>query len=130
MAQALALVHLFAVRHVRCAEHGDLVHVESGGRGHAEALAGAGVAAEGPGESTALVASPDTISASGLVIESHQDDHCMALSERRDLRAHDVTPVLRSPQLIGELTYTYQAPLAVVRALYRLAPKISPPALT
>jgi hypothetical protein len=120
VAQAFALVHLFAVPHVRCAEHGELLHA-----GEAEReLATSQVRAES-GE----LGSADSIEATGLEIEAHEDDHCMALSERRDLRTHGAAQPAASPQALGELHHEFRAPLVVVRALYRLAPKISPPLL-
>lgn len=125
LAQTFALVHLFAVRHVRCAEHGDMVHVE---RGHAAHAAGERVSP--PADlREAAISEHQVLRASGLAIEAHQDDHCMALSERRDLRTLEVKAVVSAPpELLGELTFVSQAPPLVARALYRLAPKISPPA--
>jgi hypothetical protein len=117
-AQALALVHLFAVRHVRCAEHGEMVHVEP----HQTAREQATHALE---ETLAH----DVARAAGQAMEAHQDDHCLALSERRDLRTHAVQPIVSPPPTLRELTYRHRAPSIVARALYRLAPKISPPAL-
>lgn len=127
VAQAFALVHLFAVRHVRCAEHGEMVHVDEAAEGalHETLIAsrhGAMAAAEAsPGD-------PAVLTASGLEVEAHQDDHCMALSERRDLRTGAVKQVVSSPQVLGELCPEHREPLLVVRPIYRLAPKISPPA--
>lgn len=127
LAQAFALVHLFAVRHVRCAEHGDMVHVEPG---HAAHGAAAGERVSPPADlREAALSEHQVLRASGLAIEAHQDDHCMALSERRDLRTLEVKAVVSAPpELLGELTFVSQAPPLVARALYRLAPKISPPA--
>jgi hypothetical protein len=124
MAQVSALVHLFAVRHVRCAEHGEMVHVDREPREQA-AVAAREQATQGLEEALAQ----DVVRPTGLAIEAHQDDHCMALSERRDLRTYDVQPIVSTPQTLAELTYFYRAPAIVARALYRLAPKISPPAL-
>lgn len=123
VAQAFALVHLFAVRHVRCAEHGEMVHFE-------------GASAPGPAALVAERAAVDertqgdaaTLRASRLEIEAHQDDHCMALSERRDLRTGAVKHAMASPQVLGEVCAEHREVLLVARPLYRLAPKISPPA--
>ncbi len=126
VAQTFALVHLFAVRHVHCAEHGEMVHVDGAGR------AAGGAQAGDAGHAARLERAPDAaaaISGSGLAALAHQDDHCMALSERRDLRTDAVTQVASSPQVMGELRYCHREPLLVVRPIYRLAPKISPPAL-
>lgn len=123
LAQAFALVHLFAVRHVRCAEHGDMVHVESGHADHAGHAAAAGERVSPAADLR------EVLRASGLAIEAHQDDHCMALSERRALRTFEIVAVVSTPpELLGELTFVSQAPPRVARALYRLAPKVSPPA--
>ncbi len=130
LAQTFALVHLFAVRHVRCAEHGDMVHVEPGHAGHAGHAAAADERVSPPADlREAAVSAHQVLRASGLAIEAHQDDHCMALSERRALRTLEVVAVVSAPpELLGELTFVSQAPPRVARALYRLAPKISPPA--
>lgn len=123
VAQAFALVHLFAVRHVRCAEHGEMVHVD---REAHEPLA---LSPREPATQDLEAAlAQDVVRPTGLAIEAHQDDHCMALSERRDLRTYEVQPIVSTPQALRELTYDYRAPAIVARALYRLAPKISPPA--
>lgn len=124
VAQAFALVHLFAVRHVRCAEHGEMVHVDREPREPA-ALAAREQATQDLEEASAQ----DVVRPTGLAIEAHQDDHCMALSERRDLRTLEVQQLVSAPEVLAEVTYLYRAPAAVVRALYRLAPKISPPAI-
>jgi hypothetical protein len=124
VAQAFALVHLFAVRHVRCAEHGEMVHVEREPREPA-ALAARAQATQDLEEASAA----DVVRPTGLAIEAHQDDHCMALSERRDLRTLEVQPLVSAPQALAEVTYLHRAPAFVARALYRLAPKISPPAI-
>jgi hypothetical protein len=118
VAQAFALVHLFAVRHVRCAEHGEMVHVEGAAGGRAERW-----------RHQAEPSDAATLSASGLAVEAHQDDHCMALSERRDLRTDAVKQVSASPQVLGEVTATYREPRLLDRPIYRLTPKLSPPAM-
>lgn len=123
VAQAFALVHLFAVPHVRCAEHGELVHAGEELREQPERAERAMRAEIGD------VGAADSIEATALEIEAHEDDHCMALSERRDLRIHLVAQLAAPPQVLGEVEYESRAPLFVVRALYRLAPKISPPAI-
>lgn len=119
VAQAFALVHLFAVPHVRCAEHGELVHADEERRQQPERASRA--EAVDPGAA-------DSLEATALEIEAHEDDHCMALSERRDLRTQ-VAQQTAPPQVLGEVQHESRAPLFVVRALYRLAPKISPPTL-
>ncbi len=118
VAQAFALMHLFAVPHVRCAEHGELVHA-------GEETRQAEIA---PGAELGDLGAADSLEATALELEAHADDHCMALSERRDLRIHLVAQLAAPPQVLGEVEYESRARRSAV-ALYRLAPKISPPAL-
>ncbi len=111
LAQAFALVHLFAMHHVRCAEHGDLLHVEERGASAHEPLTEQQHAALGASEQNA----------------GHQGDHCTTLTERRDLRTWCSEPMaVLPPSELTSLPFA-QAPTLVARPLYRLAPKISPP---
>ncbi|HRC54743.1 MAG: hypothetical protein IPI49_03540 [Myxococcales bacterium] len=115
--QAFALVHLFALHHVRCAEHGDLLHIEGEG-----ARRDLDLAAELARETAAAV------SASGLPFAAHQGDHCTALTERRDLRSAVAVVRWDLPPLASQGQPCWRTPDRTSRALYRLAPKISPPA--
>lgn len=114
-AQLFAVVHLFALHHVRCAEHGDLLHVEGDG-------------------STASTGTPPPrandgprLAASNRGATGHQGDHCTTLGERKDLRTHTPRVCWSLPlTTVGQAPPLLSAP-APSRALYRIAPKISPP---
>jgi hypothetical protein len=114
LAQGFAVVHLFAMHHVRCAEHGDLLHVEQA----APALG----TEHRNGEA-------DVLAASQQPFEAHQGDHCTTLSERRDLRCAAIAIVAVLPEQALDGGPHLAAAPAFGRALYRLAPKVSPPAL-
>jgi hypothetical protein len=100
-----------AMVHVRCAEHGQLVHVRSAGPNH--------VAAAPVG--TAVVALPS----SGDAASDH--DHCALIGANHCIHLAAAPPVTStvlaiapemSPQLVSYAT----------RATFRIAPKNSPPA--
>lgn len=112
LAQAFALVHLFAMHHVRCAEHGDLLHVEERG------------APLSPEQATARQHA--ALGASEQVA-GHQGDHCTTLTERRDLRTWSCAPMTVAPPFELTCLPFAHTPALVARPLYRLAPKISPP---
>lgn len=114
MAQLFAVVHLFALHHVQCAEHGDLLHVEGGSQ---------------PLVSPTLAARDDgpVLAASGQPISGHQGDHCSSLTERRDLRAGTAAAPCDLPRLMSAEAAAWPVPTYTSRPLYRLAPKISPP---
>lgn len=111
LAQAFALVHLFAMHHVRCAEHGDLLHVEERGASAHELPAEHQHVSLGASEQNA----------------GHQGDHCTTLTERRDLRTWCSEPMAVLPPSELIVLPFAQALALVARPLYRLAPKISPP---
>jgi hypothetical protein len=110
--QVVATVHLVLVRHVVCPTHGDLAHA---GGAHPQVDR-----APGPD-------STDRIDAAATDDEVGADDHCQLLGERRDV------PPTTSPTPLVVLAPAEDdavAPVALpapARALYRLAPKISPP---
>ncbi|MEZ4364091.1 MAG: hypothetical protein R3B48_28215 [Kofleriaceae bacterium] len=116
LAQSFALVHLFAIHHVRCAEHGDLLHVEDQSERTSQGALARAI--ERPTHA-AFVASKQ--------VAGHQGDHCTTLTERRDLRVWCGKVVVAAPPV--ELTSPVFAasPTLAARPLYRLAPKISPP---
>lgn len=111
LAQSFALVHLFAMHHVRCAEHGDLLHVEERGAPDHEPLT--------EQQHASLAASAQST--------GHQGDHCTTLTERRDLRTWCGEPMAVLPLSELAVLPAAQARALVARPLYRLAPKISPP---
>lgn len=116
IAQALALAHLFVVRHARCAEHGEVIHVA------AAADASASGARQAPGSASAAPAPGEPGDPDG-------HDHCQWLSELRDHARRAPQIDLVPPPLDLERAALPPAPPDRARPLYRLAPKISPPAL-
>jgi hypothetical protein len=110
--QLAGFAHLVLVRHVTCAEHGELIEV-----GHERALAAAAPHAAG-----AAVAS----AATG---EAHGHDHCLLGPMRRDRfalgapRALDCAHVDAYGTLGRVVDRRVPPPIAVIR----LAPKSSPP---
>lgn len=111
--QLFALAHLWLVPHTRCAEHGETVHDD----GHAVQPR---IAAP---ERTDLSASPAT--PEGATDDGH--DHCQLLTDRRELAAERGTIVVRAWSFEGA-TFPLVERTAPSRAVYRLAPKVSPPA--
>lgn len=114
-AQAWALAHLLVIRHEVCAEHGDAVHA-------------ADVVPEASHPPAAPGADPDASAYRGSQREAAEDhhDHCTWLSEHRADRGAP-TALTTAPPIAGEALAAPAAPPSTVRALYRLAPKISPP---
>ena len=106
--------HMLLVEHVRCAEHGDLVH---SGEGHAH---------QSELHTETEVAAIDGGTDSGPE-DAHE--HCAMSADRRDAPA----PLADAQQIAGahaaDATVSLIAsPLATTAPLYRLAPKNSPPA--
>ncbi len=118
LVQLVAMAHLVLVRHDLCPVHGEVMH---GGEALAvEIHAGDG---ESAGRSAVTVRAARPAEAG-----SDADDHCQALTERRDV-ARPVAPCAHLDVAVADLAApTPTAPSARARALYRLAPKISPPA--
>lgn len=117
VAQLLGLAHLVVVEHERCPEHGELIH-------------GDGRAAD-----TVAAPAPSTATTTARVLpgqsdEPHGDhDHCLSATERRDLRLSRVdVAAMISPAQSDALPRSATTPVAA-RALYRSAPKTSPPHL-
>lgn len=125
IAPVSGLIHMALVRHVWCAEHGELVHADESG------LHGTHIKAEhlslenlqsGRSRSLAVTSSADD--------ESHEHDHCAVAASLRTPSA----PVQRSHWSIALPLVRAEATLAPEsRAPYRafpvylLAPKHSPP---
>lgn len=111
--QLFALAHLWLVPHTQCAEHGETIHGESHGE--------------------PVVADPqeprlafEAARSQGSNDDGH--DHCQLLTDRRPW-ANDrieTAPVLVAA---GGGEYHVASRIVVVRALYRTAPKASPPSL-
>lgn len=122
LAQSFALVHLFAMHHVRCAEHGDLLHVEDQRESASQGARDRAIdqAIHRPAHQHATLAASEQVA-------GHQGDHCTTLTERRELRVWCGKLVVALPPF--ELTSPpfESPPTLAARPLYRLAPKISPP---
>jgi hypothetical protein len=116
-AQFSAAFHALLVEHVRCAEHGEWVHVESERAEGERADDYVGARGEAPREERAFTA-PGTA-----------DEHCPICSELRKVALLlPSVPELRAPALDGEASRSRrQAPLHSAR-VYSFAPKTSPPA--
>lgn len=114
-AQVGAGIHAVAVRHERCAEHGEVVHGE---HGH-DAQHGAGalalqVAHLGEGQ--------------GAAPADEDHDHCAMPLLRRQAEPGFCIPAVIAPSAPPAVPAPLATPVAVTRPLYRLAPKASPPA--
>jgi hypothetical protein len=118
-AQLAAWLHLLAVPHARCEAHGEAIHRLDGasiGEPSRRSLAGA----LAPGE---LRAVRDTAGKG-----DHAHEHCRVLSDRAG-RCCDASATLGRPTpTAAELLQVAPAAPPVARPLYRLAPKLSPPA--
>ncbi len=110
--QVASYAHLANVRHVRCADHGELIDLHGDQVEAAPADASAG---------PRLIASHDCT--------SHRHEHCAIAAQRRESSAgaehHEVATV--APRAVArEFTASPDRPHTPL-ALYRLAPKTSPP---
>ena len=114
LAQVFATVHLVVVRHEVCADHGEVVHA---GGDHGDAPAGAA----GTGDAT--------IQARAAADAGHgdDDDHCRLLTERRAAGGGGSPSLHATPGVIEAKAAMPESLPARTSALYRLAPKISPP---
>jgi hypothetical protein len=113
----LAQAHMLLVRHARCAEHGELVHLDG---------------ADGDSIGTGATASSDVTTVSSSSPEeakSHGHDHCAAASARKT-QAPVNCPQLTLPAASSSAAAPLDpdAPSSAPVALYLLAPKNSPPA--
>jgi hypothetical protein len=110
--QLLGAAHGALVEHVRCAEHGELVHADG-----VESHAAPRVGSESAGEQ---------VSGAG---ESHPHEHCSFFAEQR--RPALVGPA--STLVAAEALHATRLPVVAPanpggKAVYELAPKTSPPA--
>ena len=114
----LGLAHAEAVRHATCAEHGELIEAAS-------ASAEIGHDHDGLPEDAASAQTDRGVAGKG-----HQHDHCALAQHSRD-RAAQPQPTAPSAPACGAqgCTGLDETELRLARAaLYRLAPKGSPPA--
>lgn len=115
----MGYAHLLLVRHAQCPEHGELVHL---GEAAVAPEGDIGLESNRPGAATDVVGS-------GHQSENHGHDHCDLVATRKaQAPLHAAGPALQaaatpSPHPIDD------GPLAGSQiAIYRLAPKNSPPA--
>jgi hypothetical protein len=113
LSSLIGLVHEATTSHIRCAEHGELIHGE-------------------PGAVSTSVAMSHATLERGLGTDGHArgHEHCQLTFSTHESRCAPRPPVVvAAPAVVGELA---AAPLRtlVVRpaSLYRTAPKTSPPA--
>jgi len=108
----LGVIHEAATRHVVCAAHGELMHADMPTTRVAEVLQHGSVARDLPAS------------------ESHGHEHCALASALRQSRIAPRASVIAAPVATTHPVTTTLAPTArAVRiALYRTAPKTSPPA--
>lgn len=110
LANLVGFVHEATTVHVRCAEHGEMVHGETG--------------------RIIDAASHATLAADGGATEIRGHEHCALASLIRESRCAPQAPSL----VLAPVTITAQATapdaVAAVRdvSVYRIAPKTSPPA--
>jgi hypothetical protein len=114
-AQFASALHMLLVEHVRCAEHGELVHA-NGDKHEDHGSVSRDVSSSGP-----------TIGVSSRHAD-HGHDHCLTCSERRKLALlPPMIPELRAPEdRFAVLAPGWDAPFPSLR-IYSLAPKTSPP---
>ena len=116
LASLFGIVHEATTRHVRCAQHGELM--DSGA---------AGVRPERPerGELRA----PAVPAGSGSQVASHGHEHCALDSVTRAARIlSSASALVAAPVTVSRLVVAALPPVAARdRALYRTAPKTSPP---
>lgn len=114
--QFSSALHMVLVEHVRCAEHGELVHVD--GDQHAD-HDGTAHRERSPGGPAISSSSTDS---------DHGHDHCLICSERRKLALLPAAvPELRAPE--GGDALLALCPDASIHTprIYSYAPKTSPP---
>ena len=114
-AQFASALHMLLVEHVRCAEHGELIHA-NGDKHEDHDSASRELSSSGP-----------TIGVSSRHAD-HGHDHCLTCSERRKLALlPPMLPELRAPEdRFAVLATGWDAPFPSLR-IYSLAPKTSPP---
>lgn len=115
--QLSALTHFLIVEHVRCAEHGDLIHADEQHNGGVE-------------EGSAQLGAPTSTERFTPAGEGdgHDHDHCLVSSERRESSV--LAPTLSIPTSTGVHTAILSdslTELVLFARVYAFAPKTSPP---
>jgi len=116
-AQISSVAHMALVRHAICPEHGELIHPDELG-----GSAGAPRALAKP-DATAIQSAPQLPTV-------HGHDHCLLASYRRQriIPAAGTVALVAPTPMVGDSCLVADAPRPALVALYRLAPKNSPPA--
>jgi hypothetical protein len=118
LSSLIGLVHEATTSHIRCAEHGELIHGEPG------AVASAAAA-------SAAVTSHATLErGTGTGGQASGHEHCQLTYSTHESRCAPRPPVvIAAPAIVGELAAVAQrTETARSTSLYRTAPKTSPPA--
>ena len=110
LANLIGFVHEATTLHVRCAEHGELIHGET--------------SAASSGDSRA------TVAGDGQAGESRGHEHCDLASAIRESRCAPQAPALVLAPVTEAVHAAAPAAVATVQhaSIYRIAPKTSPPA--
>lgn len=110
--QVAGFAHLAVVRHVTCAEHGELIEL-----GHASPAA------------VAIQPQANVVIAAAALGETHGHDHCLIAPMRRDRAALGGGATLDGRHFDADATcgHVSSRDIAPAIAIIRLAPKNSPP---
>lgn len=116
VAQGLVVGHHVLVTHTRCAEHGELVHVDE----HADAHVDDGAVERAPESEYASVDAGDA---------PHADDHdhCTASTDRRKAIQAVSSTLVVDVVAVADASFVAVVGVATGRAVHVIAPKTSPP---
>jgi hypothetical protein len=109
-AQLASFAHLVLVRHVTCAEHGEMIEV-----GHDD-------------EAAATTTRTDVTGLAASSLDSHGHDHCLLVPMRRDRAGIGLTRSFDSVHVdaYGTIGVRHES-ISPAIAVLRIAPKNSPP---
>jgi len=110
LASLLGVIHEATTRHVVCAAHGELIHADAPAK--------------------VAKATPQDVVTARAPTTTHGDDHCALAQALRQSRVAPRVPVLAAVVAsVDDVVALAPRPAAsVTSALYRTAPKTSPPA--
>jgi hypothetical protein len=115
LTQLSALTHFLIVEHVRCAEHGELIHAHDAH--HSAPL----------NEHTEQVSRSQQFTASGDS-DVHDHDHCLVSAERREASPGECfLPELKARQKQLHVPDAAPTHAMIAVSIYAFAPKTSPP---
>jgi hypothetical protein len=128
----IGMVHESTTRHVRCEEHGELVDANVASNANAPSAASTANATSAPARAATQAATEaaESIVRDAAPAAMHGHEHCSLTGAMRDARAElRATATVAAPIAIADIAMTSPRATAVRRdALYRTAPKTSPPA--